>query len=355
MPADPGDRNKMCRMEPPLSPPASNTATRADREVAGDLGKIVARMLAESDSGRIKTSFDCLIVPPISLPDYTARIQKYFQCSHECFVLSLVYIDRLVESSPEFKLSHVNAHKILLTSLVLAAKFHNDDYQSNKHYARVGGVSLAELNKLETHFLKLLDWRTHVTHFEYNTYHVKEFISLDRLRDSSSVHGPSNLGVDTASLCVVQPVAKTHVCDEPVEDIVSNKRLKSTVGDSQPDVSPSPSPQRTTPRKQCAHRPYAKRLSFCHKPARKLSSCRSNGRLGVKKCCSSRRTMFRDSSVRRSMRLLIKRDRQSCGDLARILLRKGLSTLVGAVVRAISSKSRLASSKLGVLHVIRKC
>ena len=33
--------------------------------------------------------------------------------------------------------------------MLLAIKYNEDDYYSNKYYARVGGISLCELNELE--------------------------------------------------------------------------------------------------------------------------------------------------------------------------------------------------------------
>ena len=41
---------------------------------------------------------------------------------------------------------------------MLAIKYNEDDYYSNKYYAKVGGINLDELNSLEYNFLILLDF-----------------------------------------------------------------------------------------------------------------------------------------------------------------------------------------------------
>lgn len=51
------------------------------------------------------------------------RVQTYGGCSHACFVVALVYIDRLIQQSPGLFVSCYNVHRLLLTSLILAAKF----------------------------------------------------------------------------------------------------------------------------------------------------------------------------------------------------------------------------------------
>ena len=45
---------------------------------------------------------------------------------------------------------------------MVASKFYNDVFYGNHFIAYVGGVSLQELNLLESHFLELIDWRVWV-------------------------------------------------------------------------------------------------------------------------------------------------------------------------------------------------
>jgi hypothetical protein len=103
--------------------------------------------------------------------EYLLRIAKGFCCSEQCLVISLIYIDRLVQARPEIVVSPWSVHRLCLTSIVLAAKFWDDDFYTNSHYAKIGGVMVQELMALETTFLALLGWRLYVSPEEYGVYH----------------------------------------------------------------------------------------------------------------------------------------------------------------------------------------
>eukprot|EP00659_Diplonema_papillatum_P008893 gene8893-13793_t len=95
--------------------------------------------------------------PAISLEDYLYRWVRYSFCSSETFVLAVILIDRLAYRTG-LLITSINVHRLLLVALVLAAKFRDDVYYSNKYYASVGGVTAAEMNALEISALADLDW-----------------------------------------------------------------------------------------------------------------------------------------------------------------------------------------------------
>jgi hypothetical protein len=68
----------------------------------------------------------------------------YGRCSPSCFVLALVYIDRLIQRD-NFVLVSLNVHRVVITSLMIAAKFFDDFYFNNAFYARVGGIGTVEV------------------------------------------------------------------------------------------------------------------------------------------------------------------------------------------------------------------
>ena len=51
---------------------------------------------------------------------------------------------------------------MVLISMVLAVKYHEDRYLSNEDYARVGGIPKEEVNFLEREFLRNLDYKLYV-------------------------------------------------------------------------------------------------------------------------------------------------------------------------------------------------
>eukprot|EP01068_Selenidium_serpulae_P002663 Selendium_serpulae@DN2603_c0_g1_i1.p1 len=145
---------------------------------------------------RSLTRFHAVKAPDISIKDYLDRIQKYFGCTNECFVLSLVYIDRIVKVHKEkFSVSILNIHRLLITSVMLAAKFFDDVYYSNSFYARVGGVKNREINILETHFLSLINYQLFVSPQEYDQYRMQvvqachDRIPIQRLPASRPIDG----------------------------------------------------------------------------------------------------------------------------------------------------------------------
>ncbi|XVF57433.1 hypothetical protein PTKIN_Ptkin06aG0204900 [Pterospermum kingtungense] len=100
--------------------------------------------------------------PAMSIRKYIERIFKYSKCSNSCFVVALIYIDRFLQVMDAY-LTSLNVHRLLLTSVMVAAKFMDDQCYNNAYYAKVGGISTEEINRLEMKFLFCLDFRLHVT------------------------------------------------------------------------------------------------------------------------------------------------------------------------------------------------
>jgi hypothetical protein len=64
---------------------------------------------------------------------------------------------------PLFTLSTLTCHRFLITAIVVASKGYCDVCCTNTLYAKVGGISVAELNALEREFLRAIDWRLTVS------------------------------------------------------------------------------------------------------------------------------------------------------------------------------------------------
>jgi len=158
----------------PVSPPPS-AAGLAEEHVVYKLSKLLSHMAgttaAASEKPVKKTcSFGSQRVPQVSLSSYASRIKKFFRCTDECFVLCLVFIDRIVKSHPEIQVTELTCHRLLLISSVVAAKFHDDEYASNSYFAKVGGIEASELNALEAEFMELINWRLFVKASDYDWY-----------------------------------------------------------------------------------------------------------------------------------------------------------------------------------------
>jgi Cyclin len=97
------------------------------------------------------------------------RIHKYASCSNECFILALIFIDRLIQRN-NFLLTELNVHRVVITAILLAAKFFDDAYYNNAYYSKVGGVLVSEMNGLEVDFLFRINFSLHVSPEVFDKY-----------------------------------------------------------------------------------------------------------------------------------------------------------------------------------------
>lgn len=140
------------------------------------LDKVVQRnekLLEASKKQEKITVFHGLRAPNLSIRSYIDRIFKYSNCSPSCFTLAYVYIDRFIHQQPEVPITSLNVHRLLITSVMVAAKFVDDAFFNNAYYAKVGGVSTLEMNRLELEFLFNLDFKLQVTVSTFESYCLK--------------------------------------------------------------------------------------------------------------------------------------------------------------------------------------
>ncbi|XP_050236328.1 cyclin-U4-1 [Mercurialis annua] len=114
--------------------------------------------------------FHGLSRPTISIQSYLERIFKYANCSPSCFVVAYVYLDRFAHRQPTLPLTSFNVHRLLITSVMVAAKFMDDMYYNNAYYAKVGGISTVEMKHLEVDFLFGVGFHLNVTPNTFHTY-----------------------------------------------------------------------------------------------------------------------------------------------------------------------------------------
>jgi hypothetical protein len=70
--------------------------------------------------------FQGLTRPNISIQNYLERIFKYANCSPSCFIVAYVYLDRFTQKQPSLPINSFNVHRLLITSVMVAAKFMDD-------------------------------------------------------------------------------------------------------------------------------------------------------------------------------------------------------------------------------------
>ncbi|RPA77852.1 cyclin-domain-containing protein [Ascobolus immersus RN42] len=132
-----------------------------------DLVILISDMLAELVSLNDKlplnpnglTRFHSRAPPGISIQDYLSRLFLHLSLQPAILLSMVYYIDMLSTHYPLFTISSLTVHRFLITAATVATKGLCDSFLVNGFYARVGGVSLVELNMLELEFLMRVGWR----------------------------------------------------------------------------------------------------------------------------------------------------------------------------------------------------
>ena len=136
------------------------------------------------------------INPSITIKDYLERLYKYSKMNISTVILLLIYIDRITNIN-KFKLTYYIIHKLILSSMVVAIKYNEDDYFSIKYYAKLGGIPKAEMINLEFYFVTLLNFNLFVKIELFNKYNDNissadsEDEEYEELEDSSE-NGDNN-------------------------------------------------------------------------------------------------------------------------------------------------------------------
>lgn len=134
------------------------TETETEAETRTDTGQC-AKALSPSSLSR----FHSQSPPQISVLLYLQRIFKYTNTEASLFLLLLLYGERLSQiTHGKFKLNALTVHRFLISCVTVATKMHCDTYFTNTIYAKIGGISVQELNLLELDLLYLMDWKLHM-------------------------------------------------------------------------------------------------------------------------------------------------------------------------------------------------
>ncbi|XP_078155869.1 cyclin-P4-1-like [Carex rostrata] len=116
------------------------------------------------------SAFQGLTKPAISVRDYLERIFRFAGCSPSCYVVAYIYLDRYLLRHPSVTLDSLNVHRFLITSVLTAVKFVDDICYNNAYFAKVGGITLMEINYLEVDFLFGVGFELNVTPVTFTSY-----------------------------------------------------------------------------------------------------------------------------------------------------------------------------------------
>ena len=85
-----------------------------------------------------------------------------------CLVVALIYIKRIRENG--IVMTEYNIHRLILTSILLAVKYWDDNYKFNEEkYIRLSGVrDEKELARLQIKFLVQIEWKLFIEKIDYD-------------------------------------------------------------------------------------------------------------------------------------------------------------------------------------------
>lgn len=127
------------------------------------------------------TRFHSRAPPGISIYDYLVRIVKFCSLEKSVLLSMIYYIDLLCTTYKTFNINSLTVHRFLITAAMVGSKGLCDTFCTNSHYARVGGLSRAELNLLEVEFLVRVDYRIVPQLHLLNEYYNKMVSRTDNL------------------------------------------------------------------------------------------------------------------------------------------------------------------------------
>ena len=114
-------------------------------------------------------SFTSYKKPSLSIKDYLFRIQNYTETEDNTIIIALMYIDRLSDISSVL-LTPYNVHRILFVSILLAIKYNEDICFAFDFYAKIAGIPISDLKKMERDFVYLIKFKFYIDKDEFEKY-----------------------------------------------------------------------------------------------------------------------------------------------------------------------------------------
>ena len=139
------------------------------KEISDSLISIISKK-AQIKNEIKKTPFDCDHMPKISIYDYLLRIQKYSNAENNTIILAIIYIDRICNKTGLI-LNKYNIHRILISAILVAIKYNEDQIYDNVYFSKVAGVPVSELNYLERKFIEIINYDLFVSDELFKKYY----------------------------------------------------------------------------------------------------------------------------------------------------------------------------------------
>eukprot|EP01062_Namystynia_karyoxenos_P037275 TRINITY_DN2714_c0_g1_i1.p1 TRINITY_DN2714_c0_g1~~TRINITY_DN2714_c0_g1_i1.p1 ORF type:complete len:376 (+),score=109.68 TRINITY_DN2714_c0_g1_i1:98-1129(+) len=131
------------------------------------------------------TIFELRELPLESLSDYALRLLVGLRLDPSVWFCAIVLVSRCA-----VRVNSRSAHLLLLTALMVADKMQTDYCYGNDHYAAVGQVPVKDINRMERHMLRRLDFRVCVAAADMDLLlgELRQLNTEEKMRQFISVH-----------------------------------------------------------------------------------------------------------------------------------------------------------------------
>lgn len=136
---------------------------------------------SDSDSAAMMNQIRLYDKSDEPLPLFIERLLRHGQCSFGCYIVALIYMERLLGCKPQLWIDKWRIRRLFSTALLIATKFVDDRSFPNRTFAAIIDCDATTLNCLETAFLAGLEYRLYVEATCYNSMCTKLVQGLDRI------------------------------------------------------------------------------------------------------------------------------------------------------------------------------
>ena len=134
--------------------------------------------------------FMTMNIPSMSIKDYLLRLLNFTKINESTIIIILIYIDRICKIN-NFQINYRNIYKLIISSMIIAIKYNEDNYYSSEIYSKLGGISIKELNYLEFNFLILIKFSLFIEDDLFSKYY-DNLISFNEENNEESIEESEN-------------------------------------------------------------------------------------------------------------------------------------------------------------------
>jgi len=196
------------------------------------VGRVLSRaaLMTSMTSSKVQTSteFKQLFNTQThhNLEDCLASLARRLPLSCEAFTLSLYYID-LLQSAHDGLVTWLNIERLFAVGIVLASKFAYDRVYTNNYYARVLGVDVTMLNRMEVAMLRLLDFNLTPNPERWTQLHAfVASVAFETLLPTNNSGGFAQPAAPSALRPTVSPISPSLSPAPVPHTVIETPRLK---------------------------------------------------------------------------------------------------------------------------------